>query len=512
MLLPISPPPGVVKEGTEYAVGGSFGEAGFQQPRWWNSSLVRDYDQAPGPVGGWRTRPTSGASITGLCRALMPWRASPTSRWIAFGTHLGLFVKVPSGTTTDITPSAFTAGEPDETAAVGFGTGTYGSGPYGTPRPDTGQTIPALVWDLDVWGTYLVALAFSDGRLVEWDLNTGNDAAVITNAPTSCLAMLVTQDGFLMAGGASGDPRAVAWSGQGDNTVWTPAADNQAGDFTLRTSGVIRKMVRVGRTVLILTDIDAHTASYIGLPDVYRFDRIAAGCGVVSKGALATTGDFAAWISPSGVWRFDGAVSPIPCPLWDFFISNLNQGQQSKVTGWHNSQHRELWWHYPSTDGVENDRYIAWRYADPNPSTAWRMGEMSRLCGIEAGVFKFPMCVDADANVYEHEVGTSYDVGGSPAEIFTETAPFQLGIGDRAMECRRVIFDESVNGVTSLVFKTRPAPNGAETVLATETPGADGFAYPRFEAMQAKIRIIFDPDSTARSGKLRLDLQPGGDR
>ena len=39
--------------------------------------------------------------------------------------------------------------------------------------------------------------------------------------------------------GAGGNPRKVQWSDREDNTLWTPAATNEAGDLELNTSGQI---------------------------------------------------------------------------------------------------------------------------------------------------------------------------------------------------------------------------------------------------------------------------------
>jgi hypothetical protein len=495
MYLPIEPPPGFARINTEY-------QAGKPVVRWWAGSLVRWYDRLLGPVGGFRKRADN--AVTGLCRAILPWRASSLARWIALGTHSGLHIQSTSGVITDITPSGFSAGDEDESAAVGFGSGTYGTGTYGTPRPDTGQTIPALVWDLDTWGTYLVACAFSDGRLFEWQLDTGSDAAVITNAPTDCQGLVVSKDGFLLALGAGGDPRKVAWSDQGVNTTWTPSATNQAGDFTLVTSGVIRKGIRLGSLVLILTDLDAHVGAFVGLPNVYIFDKVGEGCGALSKGSVVAVGEMAVWWSFSGFWVYDGQARPIACEVYDYLTQNLNEGQVSKISGFHNSEQGEVWWFYPSTAGSENDSYVFWDYR----RNVWGTGSLVRLCGAQRGVFKYPMCVSLDGYVYEHEVGNDYE----DATIYAETGPFEAGEGDRVMRVSELIADEGSEGQVTLSFKTRDRPNGDETTIASVTLGADGRGFPRFTARQVRMRAEFTANANARLGRTRMSVMAGGRR
>ena len=63
-------------------------------------------------------------------------------------------------------------------------------------------------------------------------------AYVISTAPTGNTAMMVTEERFVVCFGA-GAILKVQWSDQEDNTVWTAAATNQAGDIIIQTNGTI---------------------------------------------------------------------------------------------------------------------------------------------------------------------------------------------------------------------------------------------------------------------------------
>jgi hypothetical protein len=139
-LLTLQIPPGVYKNGTDYQTKG----------RWNESSLVRWFENTIRPVGGWRKR--SDNAVSGKARGLLGWRDNTGERWIAIGTHSGLFIMNQAGTVSDITPSGFTDGEADAVSAVGYGYGPYGSFAYGVARPDLGGVIPATTWSLDTWG------------------------------------------------------------------------------------------------------------------------------------------------------------------------------------------------------------------------------------------------------------------------------------------------------------------------------------------------------------------------
>ena len=217
--IPLQIPPGVYKNGTEYQSKG----------RWNNSNLVRWFENTIRPVGGWRKR--SANQLTGLARGLINWKDNAGNRRIGVGTHSKLYSMNEAGTLTDITPADLVVGSADAIQKLGYGYSTYGNFAYGVARPDLGSVTPATTWSLDTWGEYLVGCSTADGRLLEWQLNTANDAAAITNAPISCVGLITTQERFLFALGAGGNPRKISWSDQENNTVWTAAATNQAGDF-----------------------------------------------------------------------------------------------------------------------------------------------------------------------------------------------------------------------------------------------------------------------------------------
>ncbi len=289
-LIPLNIPAGVYRNGTEYQSKG----------RYFDANLVRWFEGTLRPLGGWRKK--SESQMTGKCRGLITWRDNSADRWIAAGTHSKLYAMNEAGTLKDITPTGFTAGSADGVSKVGYGYGPYGAYAYGVARPDTGSFTPATTWSLDTWGEYLVGCSNSDGKLYEWQLgfSTPTLAAAITNAPTGNEAVMTTSERFVFALGAGGNTRKVAWCDQEDNTVWTPAADNQAGDFELTTVGDIKCGKRVRGLSIIFTDVDVHTATYVGLPYVYSFEKVGSACGVISSQAVAAIETAAIWMSRCG--------------------------------------------------------------------------------------------------------------------------------------------------------------------------------------------------------------------
>ena len=491
-LVPIKIPAGVYRNGTEYQSAG----------RWYDSNLVRWFENTLRPWGGWRKRSTS--QMTGVSRGMLTWRTNSDERYIAAGTPTKLYAMSEGGVLKDITPTTFTSGITDATLKTGYGYGTYGSSAYGVARPDLGAIIPATTWSMDSWGEYLVACSSADGQLLEWQLGftTPTKAVAITNAPTSCEAVMTTAERFVFALGASGNPRKVSWCDQEDNTVWTPSATNQAGDFEINSVGSIKCGKRVRGINLIFTDVDVHVATYIGLPYVYSFEKAGSGCGVISSQAVAAIDTAAIWMSKSGFWVYDGYVKPLVSDVGDYIFQNINYNQSSKVYAVHNSKYGEIIWFYPSSASNENDSYVVYNYREGH----WAIGSLARTAGTDRGVFTNPLMISSDGYIYEHEVGFTYD-GGTP---YAESGPYEIGAGDNIMSVRRVIPDEQTLGEVVVSFKTRMYPMATET-----TYGPYSAAQPtdvRFAARQVKVRYTGNVLDDWRVGVNRFDVVAMGKR
>lgn len=491
-LIPINIPPGVYRSGTELQSAG----------RWYDVNLVRWTEGAMEPIGGWEVRPLS--ALTGKARSLITWKTNGNVRLMAAGTSSKLYAVTQSNSLVDITPVGFTAGSDDASTGAGYGIGTYSGGFYGTPRPDSGSVTPATTWSLDTWGEYLVGCSTSDGKLYEWQLDytTPTKAAVIANAPTGCIGLLVTAERSLFALGASGNARTVAWSDLEDNTVWAPSSTNLAGSIILQTSGRIITAKRVRGQNLILTDIDAHTLTYVGQPFVYQAEIAGRACGAASANCVAVLDNMAVWMGQKGFHVYDGYVKPLPCEVYDYVFNNINTNQISKVYAVNNSQYNEVWWFYPSANSNENDSYVSWDYVENH----WTIGTLARTAGTDRSVFRNPIMIGTDGYIYDHEVGLNY----SGALPYAETGPFQIGNGDQILYINEMIPDERNQGSVSATFKTRYYPTSEET-----TYGPYSLTQPtsvRFNGRQIKMRVTTTTPSDWRVGTQRLNAIPGGRR
>ena len=489
-LIPLQVPPGVYRNGTDLQSTG----------RWHDASLVRWTDNTMQPVGGWLTR----VSVTDQpLRGAKAWRDLSGDRWFAAGSHMGLFAVKASNTVTNITPTSFVGGTKDAAVNIAYGGSFYGTAAYGIARPDTGAYSSASTWSLDTWGEYLLACNIADGRLLEWQLNTANDAVALSGAPIDCSGLVVTEERFVFALGAGGNYRKIQWCDREDNTTWTVATTNEAGDIELQTAGQIMLGVRARGQTLILTDQDAHAATYQGPPYVYGFERVGSSCGAVSRLCAASVDAGVFWMGQRGFHLFSGgAVQELPCDVSDYVFNDINTTQISKVAAVSNARFMEIWWFYPSENSLENDRYVVFNYEENH----WSIGSIDRTCGIDGGIFTTPIWMTPAGAAINHEIGNQ--TGG--AAVYAESGPVQIGTGDNVMAATSFIPDEKTQGQATVTFKTRFHPNDVERSYGPYTMANPSDV--RFTGRQVAMRVDGVANTNWRWGVPRLDVTPGGRR
>jgi hypothetical protein len=491
-LIPLTLPPGIHRNGTDFE----------SSNRWRDASLVRWHDGSLRPVGGWTSRKTS--AFADAPRALISWLDNSSDSYLAGGSYNKLIYINPSHTVYDITPSGLTSGTLDGSLNLGYGGGFYGHDEYSREPTSSGIYAEATTWSLDTWGEYLLACSSKDGRIHEWQLNPAVVAQIVANAPVGNKAMVVTEERFVFALGAGGNPRKVQWCDKEANTVWTPSATNEAGDMELQTTGQIMCGLRMRGRTLILTDNDAHVATYSGPPFIYGFERVGTACGVASRKGAVAIDEGAFWMGKKGFFTFDGSIAKeLTCEALDYVFDDINTSQMSKVYAVHNSQHGEIWWFYPSAGNLENNRYISLDYKEGH----WNVGVLERTAGVDIGVFKNPIWSDADGDLYNHETGHAHTGSTKP---YAESGSISLGNGDTIMKVTQLIPDERTQGQVEVSFKTRFHPNDTET-----THGVYTLTNPtdvRFSGRQVRIKIQGVGNTNWRSGIMRIEANAGGRR
>lgn len=435
------------------------------------------------------------------------WRDNDDDAWLVMGTPERAYV-YSQGSTTEITPASFTGGaQYASTVSGAYGDGKYGVGVYGEGGATAETITEAQSWQFDNFGEYLVAVAHSDGQLLNWQLNTSNDLAVTTNAPTSNLGVVVTPERFLVALGAGGDPRKVQWADQESLTTWAAASSNQAGDFILPGQGGCMTGRRGRGETLIWTGQDLFSMKYIGGTLVYTFDQVGSNCGLIGRRAVAMAdGGRAFWMGHRSFFTYNGYAQPIGSDVNDYVFSDLNRLQASKFHAVHRAEYNEVWWFYCSAGSSDIDRYALLNYAEGH----WSIGQLNRSAGVDRGPLRYPLMADKNGSVYQHDRGTDQnDVDGNAMTPYAESGPMEIGSGDRYVHATSLIPDERTLGDVQAKLFTAAYPTASET-----EHGPFSLANPtdvRVSGRQVRLRVEqVSPDW--RVGIPRLEIVPGEER
>lgn len=524
-------PPGVVRNGTPYAVGRRWRDANWI--RWINGSMTS--------IGGWSRGRTFGVTENQIVRDAFSWRDNLKNPWYAVGTETTLqaaspisairsiYNITPAGMLTNVNASEgygsglYGAGpygvseSYSPTAKRGFGAGKFGRFPYGTSEIVTQDKIGQ--WSMDNYGRLLVAVHSHDGRLFSWDPVTPTiPATPVTNAPIDSTLVVVTDERMVMLLGGKNNPRRVKWCDRENINTWTASATNTAGGFELNSQGSIIAAVKVQGGILVITDVDAHIIEYVGGDAYYSRRRIAEEVGCIGKNALVGVAGTAFWLSREGFWKFDGTVTPVQSPVDSDVLQNGNLTSPENVFLGFNGYNKEVWAFYPKRGSSKPDRYV---FVSMSGDPYWSIGSMQRTAFLNP-VWDTKPIMWSGVQEYYHEVGLLADGQSRVGSIYAETGQFEIATGNRCMRVDRIIFDgteyDPATGLKftsdySVTFKLRQAPAAPERIAGPFTPNnISGINGARFQARSIAVRVEPIKDAEWSMGKLRLRMREGSQR
>ena len=256
-------------------------------------------------------------------------------------------------------------GLPSNGQLLGYGTGPYGEGTYGTPRP-VGSGVPARLrtWSLDNYGQDLIA-SYSDGEIYWWQKDNGpnSPAALLTNAPVNCQRVLVdAAQRVIIALGCTDvtsayDAMLVRWCSLDDITDWFPTDENTAGDELLTAGSRIVTGLKTKGQNLIFTDTDLYRMQYVGEPDIYDFYP-AGKVSIVGPNAAVDVDGVAYFWGFDNFYNYSGTLNLQACEVWETVLdpnvpTSLLRSQSEKVTCFTYETKTEITWLYPSIGGVQ---------------------------------------------------------------------------------------------------------------------------------------------------------------
>jgi len=430
-------------------------------------------------------------------------------------------------------------------ASTGWGSGTYGAGTWGSVSA-LGTTNQLRIWTHDNFGEDLL-INPRGGGVFYWDESSGTSTRAVALSslsganltPTLALQVLVSDvDRHVVCFGAdplndSGtartgaiDPMFIAWSDQEQAEEWQPLPTNTAGSFRLSAGSAIIGAVRSRQETLVWTDTSLYSMTFVGQPFTFSINLVNEGVGLIGPKAMVNTPKGVFWMDKKGFYTYTGQVQELPCSVDDYVFSDLNQGQTYQVFGFVNKAFDEVGWFYCSGTNTVIDKYVTYNYTE----NLWMIGELSRTCWIDEGIFSDPKATGSTDDVgylYNQEHGVDDD-GSAMTNVFIESSDFDLGEGDDYQFISKIIpdirfignADTGASGQTlDLVLKRRNFPGESlTTALTSSCTSVTTKIDTRMRGRQAVFRIQSNDDDTTvtgmsfRAGATRIDLKPDGKR
>ena len=346
----------------------------------------------------------------------------------------------------------------------------------------SGTTREIRTWSHDNFGEDLL-INPRDGAVYLWDKTNGLSTRAVelstlagaANTPTVAKQVLVSDIdrhvicfGTNTYGTTTQDPLMIRWSNQESVSNWTISSATTAGSLRLGSGSEFVQAVETKREILIWTDTSLHSMRFIGGTFVFGIQQIASNITIMSPKAAVSTEDFVFWMGKDNFYVYAGGTQTLPCTVKDKVFLDFNSQQRDKVIAGVNSEFSEVVWFYPSESNSLNnggtgdiDKYVIYNYLEK----VWYFGSLSRTAWTDRGIRNFPIAASS-SYLYNHENG--YDDDGSAMTSFIESAPMDIGDGDKFTLVQKIVPDLTFDG--SL---TTSSPAATFTLKARNSPGED---------------------------------------
>ena len=425
-----------------------------------------------------------------------------------------------------------------QTFGFGWGSGTWNTSTWGTPRSTSSVILDARLWSINNWGQDLI-ITQKDGSTYEWETSggmTNNRATAIANAPTnSTLSIISTETRHVVCLGtetaigntASQDKMFIRWSDQEDYNQWSPNVTNSAGSQRIAGGSEIRCARPAKGTMLVWTDTTMQSMSFIGPPFIFGFRQLGNDCGAVGLNSAIVVDDVAYWMSDGQFFRYTGSVQEIPCPILNHVFDDINKSQYAQVYAGQNSNFSEVIWYYCSSTSTQCDRYAIYNYLE----NSWYFGNMNRSTYQDNGVELNPLASEyfptsniatittingvtqGRSIIYAQESGVNADGVALPA--FIQSGDGDIADGETFSFINKIIPDfQDQTGNATITLRVKDYPNDTATVGETLTvSNTTSFLNTRIRGRQTNVKIENNNiDDNWRFGTLRVNIKQDGKR
>jgi len=216
-------------------------------------------------------------------------------------------------------------------------------------------------WEMTTWGQTVIATNYTDAPQVI--TMGGTNFSALGGSPPNARHIAVLRD-FVVLGnvkiGGTPYPNRVYWSAINNSTDWTVASATQCDYQDLQGPGGWVQKVVGGDYGLVFQERAIWRMTYVGSPEIFRFDLIERARGAFAPQSVIGWGQMVFFLSDDGFYQIVGGAAAVPIgegKIDRYFLSDLQTSYSYKISAAIDPVRKNVMWAYPgsgATNGTPN--------------------------------------------------------------------------------------------------------------------------------------------------------------
>ena len=241
-------------------------------------------------------------------------------------------------------------------------------------------------WSFAQFGN--VSLATNDADKLQFLTSSGSDFENVTAAPKAAFVEVVGQFVFLADTNDGVNIEHDRWwcSASGDYTDWTPSIVTECAKGRLVSSpGPILGLKKFGEQIIAYKARSMFIGTYVGAPEIWRFQEVPAQIGAVSERAVANIGTDAypkhIFMGADDIYVFDGSR---PTPIGAGFVreyiyNSIEASRLRNCIATHDPVNSLVYFYYHTTDSANLNACVVYNYK----TNRWGVDDRTIECAFE---------------------------------------------------------------------------------------------------------------------------------
>ena len=223
-------------------------------------------------------------------------------------------------------------------------------------------------WAFTQFGSNIIATNFADNiqKFTEGTSSAFSDLVALKAKYIAVIRDFVVA-GYTNESGTVYNQR-VKWSGLNDSSTWTPSQATQSGfQDIVGSHGNIQAIVGGESAGVIFMEKAIYRMSYVGVPLVFQFDKIADNIGAFAPKSVASYGNMVFFLAQDGFYKLTGGQQLTPIgngKVDNFFFDDLSSNLDG-ITSAVDPNNSIVVWSYRGSGatGTTNNKLLIYNYA-----------------------------------------------------------------------------------------------------------------------------------------------------